>query len=330
MATELKAMFKRFMEEYAVELEDARTTKKYKRPFGALVRKDIVEKMQAQVDRSIYKVKGSVGAGRWTDVPWIAVFDTRMTKSAQKGVYIVYLLNKDSKELFLTLNQGVTDVAQGGGNSSDGKLTFTGIATSSNGKITTDLKEKAKKIREKIGNESGLQYGDIDSGSEAYNAGCIFFKKYDLKTLPEDEQLYQDLLDFVEVYNSYYEKIFVKNTVDGWLPRIDTYDPGITKEKWIELLNDPSVFEEENLLAMACLYDNAGEGSCTELGKKYHRSMTLWTTSCGVYLAERIANKTGCPRLQEDGKTVFFVIPFLYRKTSLDEIGSFIYKLRPE
>lgn len=108
------------------------------------------------------------------------------------------------------------------------------------------------------------------------------------------------------------------------------YNPGITKEKWLELLNDSSVFEEKNLLAMACLYDNAGEGSCTGLGKKYCRSMTLWRTACGVHLAERIANKTGCPRLQEDGKTTFFVIPFLYRKASSNEAGSFIYRLRPE
>lgn len=218
MATELKTMFKRFMEEYAFELEKARATEKYKRPFGAFVRKDIPEKMQEKVDKSIYKVKGSVGAGRWTDVPWIAVFDTRMTKSAQKGVYIVYLLNKDSKELFLTLNQGATDVAQSRGNGSDGKLAFTRISTSSNGKITADLKKKAKKIREEIGNEPGLQYGDIDTGSEAYNAGCIFFKKYDLKTLPEDEQLYQDLSDFVKVYNSYYEKNLLRiQRMSGYL-----------------------------------------------------------------------------------------------------------------
>ena len=40
-----------------------------------------------------YKVVGSYGKGRWTDVPWIAIFDSRITTSALKGVYIVYLLN---------------------------------------------------------------------------------------------------------------------------------------------------------------------------------------------------------------------------------------------
>ena len=135
MKSILHDLLRKFMDEYAKELDDARATENFKRPFGALVRQDIANKLQERVDGNIYKVKGSVGAGRWTDVPWIAVFDKRITQSAQKGVYIVYLLNKDTKELFLTLNQGATDVAQGGAGE-DGKLAFTGIATASNDKTT--------------------------------------------------------------------------------------------------------------------------------------------------------------------------------------------------
>ena len=100
----LHDLFYKFMSEYETELSTA--------------------KLREQIQTDVYKVKGSVGAGRWTDVPWIAVFDKRITTSAQKGVYIVYLLNKDTKELFLTLNQGATDIAQGGDGS--GKLACTG------------------------------------------------------------------------------------------------------------------------------------------------------------------------------------------------------------
>ena len=110
----LHDLFYKFMSEYETELSTARKNEDYKRPFGKIVREDIVEKLREPIQTDIYKVKGSVGAGRWADVPWIAVFDKRITTSAQKGVYIVYLLNKDTKELFLTLNQGATDIAQGG------------------------------------------------------------------------------------------------------------------------------------------------------------------------------------------------------------------------
>ena len=65
----LREMFIRFMNEYASELADAKATEDYKRPFGELVRKDIAGYIRDQVDESLYKVKGSVGAGRWTPVP---------------------------------------------------------------------------------------------------------------------------------------------------------------------------------------------------------------------------------------------------------------------
>ncbi len=209
MKSILHDLLRKFMDEYAKELDDARATENFKRPFGALVRQDIANKLQERVDGNIYKVKGSVGAGRWTDVPWIAVFDKRITQSAQKGVYIVYLLNKDTKELFLTLNQGATDVAQGGAGE-DGKLAFTGIATASNDKTTLSLKKKASEIRASVDNNNELEYGEISTGSKAYDAGCIFYRKYSINELPDDEILYQDLDRFVEMYRKYYEK-YVSN-----------------------------------------------------------------------------------------------------------------------
>ena len=207
----LKSMLHKFMDEYASELSAARATEDFKRPFGRLVRQDIVTYLQEKLDSSVYYVKGSVGAGRWTDVPWVAVFDKRITKSAQKGIYIVYLLNKDSKTLFLTLNQGATDVSQQG---KDGKLSFTGIASADNSKTTSALEERAKQIRDSLANSGTAMSGTINSGSKAYDAGCIYYKEYHLDSIPEDEVLISDLLQFVELYREYYE-VFVCNNPDS-------------------------------------------------------------------------------------------------------------------
>ena len=196
MSSNLQNLFKCFMDEYDAELSAARSDEDFKRPFGKLVRRDIASLIGSQIQETIYKVKGSVGAGRWTDVPWIAVFDKRITTSAQRGVYIVYLLNKDTKELYLTLNQGATDVAQGGDGS--GKLAFTGIAAASNGKITESLQAASDAI---------------NTGSKPYDAGCIYYKKYTLDTLPEDEVLYSDLQRLIEAYQAYYDKIFSNSSV---------------------------------------------------------------------------------------------------------------------
>ena len=209
MLNNLQILLKKFIEEYESELNAARKDEDFKRPFGKLVRQDITSLITLQLPENIYKVKGSVGAGRWTDVPWIAVFDKRITTSAQRGVYIVYLLNKDTKELFLTLNQGATDVAQGG--DSTGKLAFTGIASASNSKAAESLKNRAKNIRSEIGSFPGLGSNPIDTGSKAYDAGCIYYIKYTLDSLPEDEKLYSDLNKFIEAYKAYYDKVFLKS-----------------------------------------------------------------------------------------------------------------------
>ena len=207
MPNDLQKLLKKFIGEYESELMIARRDDDYKRPFGKIVRQDITSLIRVRLPENTYKVKGSVGAGRWTDVPWIAVFDKRITTSAQKGVYIVYLLNKDTKELFLTLNQGATDVAQGG--DSTGKLAFTGIASASNSKAAESLKNRAKNIRSEIGSFPGLGSDPIDTGSKAYDAGCIYYIKYTLDSLPEDEELYSDLNKFIDAYKAYYDKVFL-------------------------------------------------------------------------------------------------------------------------
>ena len=211
MTETLNLMLKRFIGEYASELSEARITGNFKRPFGNLVRQDIAGKLRESISETYYKVKGSVGAGRWTDVPWIAVFDTRVTESAQKGVYIVYLLNKESKTLYLTLNQGATDVAQESGTASEGRPTFTGIANTANERATDALKKRANEIREAIGEISDVRYGPINCGSKAYDAGCIFYKEYHLENIPDDDALIQDLLHFISLYQKYYT-LFVENS----------------------------------------------------------------------------------------------------------------------
>ncbi len=41
-------------------------------------------------------------------VPWVAILDPDQTKTAQEGIYIVYLYSADLSRLYLSLNQGFT------------------------------------------------------------------------------------------------------------------------------------------------------------------------------------------------------------------------------
>ena len=80
--------------------------------FGSFVRKDLAEEAKRRLVFLPYdlKVKGSVGAGVWAAVPWLAFFDPLITETVTKGFYVVYLINPKTEEIFLSLNQGATAV----------------------------------------------------------------------------------------------------------------------------------------------------------------------------------------------------------------------------
>jgi len=63
-------------------------------------------------DKERYKIDGSPGKGRWSNIPWIAIFDKLITNSAQSGYYPVFLFKADMSGVYLSLNQGVTEIKE--------------------------------------------------------------------------------------------------------------------------------------------------------------------------------------------------------------------------
>ncbi|MGE5417509.1 MAG: MrcB family domain-containing protein [Acidobacteriota bacterium] len=201
----LHDLFYKVMSEYGAIYDEVTSKQEFSNPFGALIRRDIPAKIAAfpELDSNIYIVKGRHGAGRWSSTPWIAVYDKRITTSAQKGAYIVYLVNKDAKELYLSLGLSATEAAMGDTESS--RFGFISIARSTNTHANEKLKARSAQIRSDIGASRFLSDGDIHTGSEIYDAACIYYTKYTLDSLPGDEELKHDLLDFVDLYKKYYD-----------------------------------------------------------------------------------------------------------------------------
>ena len=207
---QLRECIYRLMDNYSNVYLQVTRNEDYKNNFRDLIRNDIPDLLKrcSGLEEPPYKIKGNYGGKpRWTICPWISVFDTRITSSAQKGVYIVYLLNKDKKVLYLTLNQGTTEFLK---SPSDEKKAFTGIAKHIPEEVKNRIKSSASYIREQIKN-STFEYDDeIDTGVEGYDAGTIFYKKYTLDTLPEGEVIINDLLEMVGLYAQYYD-LYEKN-----------------------------------------------------------------------------------------------------------------------
>jgi hypothetical protein len=59
-----------------------------------------IEQFPVVKSRPDLLVSISVGQGNWATVPWIALLNTRITKSTQEGVYIVYLIATDLDRIF--------------------------------------------------------------------------------------------------------------------------------------------------------------------------------------------------------------------------------------
>lgn len=322
----------KLMTQFAEIYNHVKENSDWKNPFRDVISKDIPNLLKecAKID-SPYSVVGSYGKGRWTAVPWIAVFDTRITSSAQKGIYIVYLLNKDTRELFLTFEIAATEVLRPTGEEGKAKP-FVGIVGKIGNQLTGTLQERANTIRKAMGDTYFSADNKISSGADGYDAGAIYYKKYTLDNLPDGQILVDDLQRMMDIYKRYYA--WVNNTKDKddeWWPSLAEYNPGIDKVKWLELLNDGVTFTENAYKAMAAMFDFGGIATCRQLELKYGETSDFYRASLGVQLASKIKTKLELPYCKnKDGREQVWPVLFQGRDAHKDEDGSYVWKMRPE
>lgn len=54
--------------------------------------------------------RASVGLGRWSEIPWVAALDGRVTTTTQEGFYMVLLYSIDCEELYLGMQLGTENL----------------------------------------------------------------------------------------------------------------------------------------------------------------------------------------------------------------------------
>ena len=91
--------------------ENARKEEFSKHPLAGIIRKNlpIALKTTSSFSNNLI-LKGSAGQGRWAEVPWCAIFNPLITKSAETGYYVVYLFDAKNDKIYLSLNQGTDSV----------------------------------------------------------------------------------------------------------------------------------------------------------------------------------------------------------------------------
>ncbi|MGR3636984.1 MAG: MrcB family domain-containing protein [Shimia sp.] len=163
-------------------------------PFGKLIRHDLAVEAKKRLIFLPYdlELKASVGQSQWASVPWLAFFDPIVTVSATRGFYVVYLINADTEEIVLSLNQGTTEVYNEFGENESGRKV---------------LARRAIEMRERISDFSRkFDTNPIDLGSYAklpagYQAGHSFGRVYDANKI-DSGKFYADFEMMLAAYRS--------------------------------------------------------------------------------------------------------------------------------
>lgn len=170
--------------------------------LGTLLRRTIPSELRALpfLNEEYYKIQGSIGQGKWADVPWFSILDKRITSTTQSGEYVVYLFAEDMSAVYLSFAQGVTITPKEKG--SEDKYTY--------------LRNKTQEIRKLIpltnmNKDENIELLGHGRGKD-YQASTVAYIKYERGKVPSDETLIQDLQRVVEDYRIYVEEYVLNET----------------------------------------------------------------------------------------------------------------------
>ncbi len=145
-------------------------------------------------ERPTLKVEFSVGKGRLTRLPWVAIMDRRETTSTQSGVYVVLLFREDMTGAYLCFSQGVTEHEK-----------------TNDGDAVAALERRRDQVLMPVCT-SLLNLGFVkdlmelrsdNARGKLYETGTAVHKFYSKDNIPPDQVIESDLTDLLTSYDSY-------------------------------------------------------------------------------------------------------------------------------
>lgn len=253
--------------------EQAQITSDIDKEVSELITRTIPQEFSSYLDDNKYLVNGSVGKGRATKTPWIAILDKEITTSTREGVYIVFLFSSDYKHVYLTLNQGTTVPGQFGPRLGKKEIT-----------------ENSIRIRNLLNiNDAILKTdGNADIADERYRLGAIYYTLWNVDDAKEGERAlnlylsvyekYKELLSTLQHTTNPQQKAMkllpfsITNVIGSLLSTGLIYSPTLIKRLAYSLMAKPFVIlsglagSGKTQLALAfakCLSENIKEQVCT-------------------------------------------------------------------
>jgi hypothetical protein len=155
-----------------------------------------VARVPAVAARPTLQADWSAGVSRWARVPWVALLDTRETRSTRRGVHAAYVFREDLSGVYLVLTQGIAEPRRQLGGA---------VAR-------TTLRQRAADLRPFAAGLAGrgfrlddlidLRTADPALGRDA-EAAVVAHRLYEAGAVPDDDALAADLEALLHAYDRY-------------------------------------------------------------------------------------------------------------------------------
>lgn len=113
----------------------------------------------------------------------------------------------------------------------------------------------------------------------------------------------------------------------SWHPSLEEFDPQLTAEDWLQLLSDPTVFDEDGLRAVECLHEFGVPTTLQQLSVRYRGTMGRYRRWLNT-TAERVGHHLGieAPEHDQYGNDEWW--PLLYQRRGIGKAAANQHELR--
>ncbi len=187
-------MLREFMEKIFSDYQSAKKEKYIDHSIVTLLKKDFPDYLSNITNKfGNYTCIGYPGEGNWAESPYVGIFDPEISKGLDSGYYILYIFSEDTKKVFLTLNQNIS-------NTNNLK----------EDEIQVQLDNNANQLRSKLKIPEYFETNKISGLGPNYRYkriehGNICSKSYNSEDLPTEEELLLDLEKILEIYQNLVE-----------------------------------------------------------------------------------------------------------------------------
>lgn len=178
-----------------------------------------------------YKIKGSCGASNKAEVPWLCIFNTNITTTAQYGIYIVYLFKADMSGFYLCLGQGITNFEKFG---KDKGIIMYKVTDYFKNIIETDFSKDSINLLSKSSNGKGYEKVNI-------------LNKYYSKELIATYDFESDLKEMIKIYEDIAEEMKYQTYDDIIDNLLDNTNPNYIIESEAKKILEEALLKESGL-----------------------------------------------------------------------------------